>query len=153
RKRRAFAFILNKWDRCQHPGASGMRPDDDLLKDLDSQGFRNPLIFRTCAQHWVDHPWQMNGSLALTAQESHPTSAPNGKPPVEGEQFLDLLRWLEQGLNRLEIEAIKARGVSQLLRHLQEALEAGIPPDLIQTAGRVQEVWRKSLAEEAHTSA
>src|SRR5262249_13707396 len=45
------------------------------------------------------------------------------------------------------------RGVSQLLQHLQDALEAGIPPDLIQTAGRVQEVWRKALAEEAHTSA
>src|SRR5262245_58672117 len=25
RKRRAFAFILNKWDRCQHPGASGRK--------------------------------------------------------------------------------------------------------------------------------
>src|SRR4029077_18789633 len=53
RKRRAFAFVLNKWDRCQHPGASGMRPDQDLLKDLENQGFHNPLLFRTCAQHWI----------------------------------------------------------------------------------------------------
>ncbi len=63
RKRRAFAFVLNKWDRCQHPGASGMRPDQDLLKDLESQGFQSPLLFRTCAQYWVDHPWQANGDL------------------------------------------------------------------------------------------
>src|SRR4051812_29243233 len=26
RKRRAFAFVLNKWDRCLLPGASGVRP-------------------------------------------------------------------------------------------------------------------------------
>src|SRR5229473_2903047 len=31
RRRRAFAFVLNKWDRCLEPGASGMRPDEDLL--------------------------------------------------------------------------------------------------------------------------
>src|SRR5207342_1325189 len=32
RQRRAFAFVLNKWDRCIHPGAVGMRPDEDLLR-------------------------------------------------------------------------------------------------------------------------
>src|SRR5215475_10231537 len=26
RQRRAFAFVLNKWDRCFQPGASGLRP-------------------------------------------------------------------------------------------------------------------------------
>src|SRR5262245_6963646 len=30
RKRRAFAFVVNKWDRCTHPGAAGLRPDEDL---------------------------------------------------------------------------------------------------------------------------
>src|SRR5207237_2478655 len=58
RKRRAFAFVLNKWDRCQHPGTSGLRPDQDLIKDLEKQGFQEPLLFRTCAQYWIDHPWQ-----------------------------------------------------------------------------------------------
>ena len=29
RQRRAFAFVLNKWDRCVHPGAAGLRPDED----------------------------------------------------------------------------------------------------------------------------
>src|SRR5437773_4740257 len=39
RQRRAFAFILNKWDRCWQPGATGVRPDEDLLRDLESEGF------------------------------------------------------------------------------------------------------------------
>ena len=143
RKRRAFAFVLNKWDRCQHPGASGLRPDQDLLADLEAQGFHNPLLFRTCAQHWVDHPWHKDS-------EAMPR---NGPPPVEGEQFLDLVRWLEMGLNRLEIEAIKARGVSQLLHQLQDALQSVCPPDLTQAAERVQTAWRNLLRDEARTNA
>ena len=146
RQRRAFAFILNKWDRCQHPGASGLRPDQDLLKDLESQGFHDPLLFRTCAQYWIDHPWQPDGATV-------PKNGSPAPPPVEGEQFLDLIRWLEQGLNRLEIEAIKARGVSQLLRHLHDALEAARPPDLAVAADKVRAAWATTLAEEAHTSA
>lgn len=138
RKRRAFAFVLNKWDRCLHPGAQGTRPDEDLLKDLEGEGFAQPLLFRTCAQYWVDNPWHNNGAMPPA--------------PVEGEQFADLVRWLEQGLNRLEIEAIKARGVSQLLRQAQEALEAACPPDLTKPAERTQVVWSKSLAEEARAS-
>src|SRR5207302_3662668 len=63
------------------------------------------------------------------------------------------VRWLEQGLQRLEIDAIKARGVSQLLRQLQDALETTLPPDLIQIAEIVQVAWKKILGEEARTSA
>lgn len=138
RRRRAFAFVLNKWDRCQHPGAVGTRPDQDLLLDLQEEGFQNPLLFRTCAQHWVDHPWQQNGEVL---------------PPVEGEQFLDLVRWLEQGLNRLEIEAIKARGVSQLLHQLQQGLGDVCPPDLAAIAQQTQTAWKRTIAAEAHDSA
>src|SRR5207244_4744779 len=47
RRRRAFAFVMNKWDRCLHPGASGLRPDEDLLLDLKREGFEDPLLFRT----------------------------------------------------------------------------------------------------------
>jgi energy-coupling factor transporter ATP-binding protein EcfA2 len=138
RQRRAFAFVLNKWDRCQHPGAAGLAPDQDLLRDLQSEGFANPLLFRTCAQHWVDHPWsENNGSV----------------PPVEGEQFAELMRWLEMGLTRLEVEAIKARGVSQLLTHLDESLLAICPPDLTETAGRVRVAWSRLLDDEAQATA
>jgi len=50
RRRRAFAFVMNKWDRCLHAFTSGVRPDEDLLRDLKNEGFDNPLLFRTCAQ-------------------------------------------------------------------------------------------------------
>ena len=139
RQRRAFAFVLNKWDRCLHPGAAGLRPDEDLLRDLHSEGFENPLLFRTCAQHWVDHPWIGNGD-ALS-------------PAVEGEQFLDLMRWLEMGITRLEVESIKARGVSQLIRHLEESLKAICPPDLTDVSQRVGAAWSRMLGEEAEGAA
>jgi hypothetical protein len=63
------------------------------------------------------------------------------------------VRWLEMGLTRLEIEAIKARGVSQLLHQLQRALEAACAPDLTDVAGRVRGAWMAILAEEAKASA
>jgi hypothetical protein len=136
RRRRAFAFVLNKWDRCQHAGAEGLRPDADLLRDLESEGFRSPLLFRTCAQHWVDKAsGQANGELP------------------EDEQFLDLVHWLEMGLSRLEIEAIKARGVSQTLDHLQQALAGACPPDLADTARQTVAAWEGEFGAEATASA
>lgn len=132
RRRRAFAFVLNKWDRSQHEGAAGLRPDQDLLRDLEGQGFRSPLLFRTCAQIWVDRA----------------TGGASAEPPP-GEQFRQLSDWLEQGLTRLEIEAIKARGVTQLLAHLEEALHDAAPPDLTAAAQNTRAVWAGPLAEEA----
>lgn len=139
RMRRAFAFILNKWDRCVHPGAVGLRPDEDLQRDLKAEGFEDPLIFRTCAQHWVDHPF-VEGNNVLPA-------------PVEGEQFGDLMRWLEMGLSRMEVEAIKARGVSQLLKQLEETMEAICPPDLTAAAERIRGAWSRLLGDEANMDA
>ncbi len=132
RKRRAFGFVLNKWDRCLRDGESGRRPDEDLLMSLEREGFHAPLLFRTCAQRWVDHP------------------AGNGPPDLpQGEQFRDLTGWLERGLTRLEIEAIKARGVSQLLAHTREALAEAAPPDLSAAVESARAAWAKPLAEEA----
>ncbi len=132
RRRRAFAFVLNKWDRCQHAGALGLRPDEDLLRDLLGEGFASPLLFRTCAQHWVDR-----------------AAGDGAAEPPEGEQFLDLVQWLEMGLTRLEIEAIKARGVSQLLHHLEEELSSSAPPDLADAAKRTRGAWDRLFDEEA----
>lgn len=134
RRRRAFAFVLNKWDRCLHAGAAGLRPDEDLLRDLKVQGFENPLLFRTCAQLWIDHA------------KNSGTGAPADLP--DGEQFTELVQWIEMGLTRLEIEAIKARGVSQLLAQIQQAMTAASPPDLTDAARQVSIVWAKPLAEE-----
>lgn len=133
RRRRAFAFVLNKWDRCLHPGATGLRPDEDLLRDLTAEGFDHPLLFRTVAQAWQG---MSNGEV------------PTGLPP--GEQFRELRDWLELGLTRLEIEAVKARGVGQLLGQLDQALEQARPGDLTAEADRTRAAWDGLLREEAN---
>jgi ABC-type lipoprotein export system ATPase subunit len=147
RRRRAFAFVLNKWDRCLHAvSPTGVRPDQDLLRDLRQEGFQNPLLFRTCAQLWVDRTEGDGTGNGEPARDG-------AIPPPEGEQFQELLRWLEMGLTRLEIEAIKARGVSQLLQDLHHTLESVCPPDLGDVAERTRAVWKRSLDEEARANA
>jgi len=141
RKRRAFAFILNKWDRCIHPGASGLRPDEDLLRDLAAEGFDNPRLFRTTAQVWVD----------AAAAGLSPDQAPGDLPP--GEQFLELRTWLELGLTRLEVEAIKARGVGQLLQQLEVCLTRLLPQDFQPLATQVRDCWETILAAESESQA
>jgi hypothetical protein len=136
-RRRAFAFVLNKWDRCQDPGA-GLRPDEDLLRDLKAEGFSNPKLFRTTAQLWID-------------AEKSGKAVPDHLPP--GEQFRELRDWLEQGLTRLEIEAVKARGVSQLIAQAQQAVERIKPPDLGPAAARTRTVWEDRLEGEAEEQA
>jgi hypothetical protein len=168
RQRRAFAFVLNKWDRCLHAGASGLRPDEDLLRDLTAEGFKHPLLFRTNAQFWVDQATggaaQANGAGAapeavpVAVADKGPVVAAVARPraaavPPEGEQFKELTHWLEMGLTRMEIEAIKARGVSQLLQQLQKTLEAACPPDLTDVAYRTQACWSRLLGEEAAQNA
>jgi energy-coupling factor transporter ATP-binding protein EcfA2 len=155
RRRRAFAFVLNKWDRCLHSGAAGLRPDEDLLRDLAAQGFEKPLLFRTCARLWLEKSdpaaaiSEANG-VAATPAENVPGAEPN---VPSGEQFRELQHWLEAGLTRLEIEAIKARGVGQLLAQLRQALVEIAPPDLTEVAERVHSAWAKPIAEEATATA
>jgi hypothetical protein len=136
RRRRAFAFVLNKWDRCLHAGASGVRPDEDLLRDLKEEGFDNPLLFRTVAQAWAD---------------AGPGEVPEGRPASE--QFRELRDWLEVGLTRLEIEAVKARGVGQLLAQFDQAMEQARPGDLTAEAERTRAAWDGVLRGEAETVA
>ena len=137
RKRRAFAFVLNKWDRCQD-AAAGMRPDDDLLRDLKAEGFEEPKLFRTTAQAWVD--------AAAVGRPAPPELVP-------GEQFAELRDWLELGLTRLEVEAVKARGVGQLLEQTEAGLTAVRPPDLSTAAAKMTAAWDGILAGEAAAQA
>ena len=58
----------------------------------------HPLLFRTCSQSWLD-AGGVNG-------DGRPRERPAGVP--DGEQFLELVTWLEMGLSRLEIEAIRS---------------------------------------------
>lgn len=134
RKRSGFAFVLNKWDRCVEVGPTGVRPDLDLLKDLKAEGFENPKLFRTTAQRWID---------AANQGRSQPDDLP------EGEQFFELREWIELGLTRLEIDAVKARGVGNLLDQLERSLTAIQPPDLSKEASRVRESWATTLVSEA----
>lgn len=133
RQRRAFAFVLNKWDRCSERGTIGLRPDEDLLRDLQSEGFTNPRIFRTTAQLWLDHA---------------ESTLPRDLLP-DGEQFNELVEWLESGLTRLDIEAVKARGVSQLLAHSVASIAQVQPPDVSPSTRNVTELWQLRLEEEA----
>jgi hypothetical protein len=136
RRRRAFAFVLNKWDRCVQDGAVGLRPDEDLLADLKQEGFANPKLFRTAAQAWIE------------AEEARrPAVVPSG------EQFADLRDWLELGLTRLEIEAVKARGVGQLLDQLERVVAGAAPPDLAAEADKVKSAWQDTLTAESDAQA
>ncbi|MCZ2341857.1 MAG: 50S ribosome-binding GTPase [Bacteroidales bacterium] len=137
RNRRAFAFVLNKWDRCaDNPDAAGLRPDEDLLRDLTAEGFTAPRLFRTNARTWVE------AGLDGTTDER-----PENLPP--GEQFPELRHWLELGLTRLEIEAVKARGVGQLVEHVERATQAVMPPELETAAHKVRAAWTDTLNAEA----
>ena len=114
-----------------------------LIRDLEAEGFRNPLLFRTCAQLWLD--------VGGNRHEGNGAARPSTLP--EGEQFLELAEWLNTGLTRLEIEAIKARGMTQLLEHLAHTLQAACPPDLAEVAALTRASWDKLLREEARETA
>src|SRR5205823_5015175 len=76
----------------------------------------------------------------------------NGQPPADlpaGEEFAALVKWLEGGLTRLEIEAVKARGVLQLLASLSVELQKAAPPELSQQAEAVRKSWERAVAEDA----
>jgi hypothetical protein len=53
----------------------------------------------------------------------------------------------------LEIEAIKARGIGQLLHYLRKGLENACPPDLGEAAAKVKSTWERILVEEAAADA
>jgi hypothetical protein len=139
RRRRAFAFVLNKWDRCV-TGESGLPPDEDLLRDLRAEGFADPLLFRTHAQAWLE-----------SGEGADLPVRPRDLP--EGEQFAELGKWLELGLTRLEIEAVKARGVVQLLNTLARVLDGARPPELSAEAEKVKATWHTTLAAESSVQA
>jgi hypothetical protein len=135
RQRRAFAFVLNKWDRCLAQSSTGLRPDEDLLRDLRNTGFTDPLLFRTCAQAWA---------------------ASNGTPPPNlpaEEQFPALAAWLEQGLTQREMAAIRHQGIAQLFEQLRSTLQALQPPDVSGSAAKTWSAWQQTLREEARIQA
>jgi energy-coupling factor transporter ATP-binding protein EcfA2 len=134
--RRGFAFVLNKWDRCKMTfQGEGLRPDEDLLRDLQTEGFFRPLLFRVCAQKWAE----ANGQV------------PEGLP--EEEQFGKLKDWLENELTDREIASIKAQGVYQTLNAVKDFLKRVAPPDLTGVADRTSKKWKSVIDEEIKNTA
>src|SRR5262249_18843072 len=129
---------------------------------LKAEGFQNPLLFRTNAQFWVDRAadregvkgWVTNGAKETDGQAAGGEAGQSAAPqPPEGGQYKELTHWLGMGLGRLEIEAVKARGVSQLLSQLQKTLEPACPPDLSEVAARTRVCWSRLLGDEAAANA
>ena len=144
RRRRAFAFVMNKWDRCVHGAGSGLRPDEDLLRDLKAEGFENPLLFRTCAQAWID-------AAAAVGRRRDGAGRPVGAVELAGRRTVRRIASMagngpdaagdrgHQGSRRRAIAT--ASGASRLA--------AASPPDLTEAATRTRKAWAGPLAEEA----
>ena len=139
RHRRAFAFVLNKWDRCLTEEGYGRRPDEDWLRDLQAEGFQRPRLFRTAANLW------------LQAYQHQEGGSPPHLPPDE--QFRQLQEWLEWGLTRREIEAIKARGIEQLLETLTQTLRQFMPTDLEPSLPALRREWERQVQTAAEQQA
>lgn len=103
--RKAFAFVLNRWDECVGREQTGERPDLDWLRDLEREGYEHPLLFRTSARYW-------------TSSEKLTTAVP---PP--GDQFQELRQWLEAELGEKELLAIREKNLVETLRKCAEHLE------------------------------
>src|SRR4051812_41857501 len=109
RRTRAFAFVLNKWDRCQanKGDRSGKSPDVDFRRSLNEAGFTSPIFFRTSASQWA-------------LRRIH------GQEPDEwlSDDFEALEDWLDDGLNEQAIRSIKAGGIAGGLDELVDRLDA-----------------------------
>lgn len=114
RGRRAFAFVMNKWDEEGRPTDSGEEytADVDFRKLLEaSTGYDEPRIYRTSARYWIA---RRTGNTA----ESPPT----------GDQFEAFETWLSAGLASSHIAQIHARRRTSLWSELADALILATPP-------------------------
>lgn len=124
---KAFAFVLNRWDECIGREQTGARPDLDWLRDLQREGYNNPLLFRVCARFWSDQ-----------VADACPA----------GEQFQELRRWLEAELGEKELLAIRQTNVESILRQCHEHLDSLIS-SLAADLDRTKRSWETILQEAA----
>ncbi|QDU63858.1 GTPase Era [Planctomycetes bacterium Pan216] len=130
RSSRGFAFVINKWDRCQLSlnEKTGLAPDKDLRQSLAEAGFGDPLVFRTCASHWSYqrlHPEKDLGRI--------------------DDDFLRLEDWVEAGLTDRVIRDIKVRGIVGRLEELLGALGQLIPPSWNEQTNLLRKEWERAL--------
>jgi energy-coupling factor transporter ATP-binding protein EcfA2 len=125
---RGFAFLLNKWDRCDPAGVgAGKSPLEDFRSSLKEAGFPNPLIFRTIGSAWYRH--------RIDAANPAPTD----------DDFAKLERWLEAGLDELAIRSIVTRGVAGKLGELMVALRRIQPASLVDRAETLTREWKDAM--------
>lgn len=127
---RAFAFVLNKWDRClaAHHEATGSPPDVDFQKSLREAGFESPLLFRTCGKQW----------------EVRRLEGVSNVPLIE-DDFEALCQWIERELDERAIRDIKARGMECELEKLVAAIDSNLPLDWPRKLERLRGNWREML--------
>jgi energy-coupling factor transporter ATP-binding protein EcfA2 len=127
RGRRAFAFIINKWDPEGKPDVSTDVPDadTDLLQLLRTRtGYNEPRLFRTSARY------QLQRKLG---------ELPAGTLAPPGEQFAELEQWLSSGLAGSHIAHIHERRRLQLWDALAASVTQAIPPEADWS------IWSKNL--------
>jgi energy-coupling factor transporter ATP-binding protein EcfA2 len=113
RARRAFAFVLNKWDPEGRPVANeqATEADSDLRELLVARsGYAKPLLFRTSALHWIK---QRTGEAADEAPA--------------GDQLLELEKWLSSGLASSAVAQIHARKRNALWLQLARSVAFAVP--------------------------
>lgn len=114
RGKRAFAFVMNKWDSLgKLPVPDGAKDvDDDFREMLQLAGYESPRLFRMSAEYWVGRAMGADG------------------PPPAGDRFPALVDWLTSGLGTNDVAVIQSYRRAVLLGELGSAMEAALPVDL-----------------------
>lgn len=123
RGRRAFAFVMNKWDAEGKPRVQPdeLGPEADFLRLVKERaGYENARIFLTSARYWT---------TPVAEREQLPQLAP-------GENFQELKQWLERGLSTSKIEQIQRRRRRSLWGALSGAVAGAMPPEIDVAAAR-----------------
>lgn len=130
RGRRAFAFVINKWDRegKRTPGATAGIDIDAHFRQLlrERAGYENAVIFRTSAESWLQQ--RVNGQ----------SSASSAEQPQTDDQFPELERWLSSALSTSHVAEIQRRRRRALWGSVAEALSQAMPHHLRDQAWQAQ---------------
>ena len=159
RGRRAFAFVINKWD---HEGKQAINNNSEIdidthFRDLlrERAGYDNALIFRTSAEYWLHQRQRL---------------IPHDELPPVGDQFPELERWLSEALTTSHVAEIQRRRRRALWGSVAEGVSQAMPPlltddswqahtlaqlDGLRTAGwqQIQPAVRQAAVELAQQSA
>lgn len=127
---RAFAFILNKWDRClaSLDESTGRPPYEDLRQSLEGAGFAAPMLFRLCGKQW----------------EAKQAGKGAGIPLIE-DDFEALQTWLTEELDARTIQDIKARGIASELDKATQMVQKMIPPDWSKKTEMLAGPWGEAI--------